>query len=276
MRLSIFQSKKKQTLYLISFSFLVLLIIGASGFFIGEDTLGIHLDNKNNAPSFVHPFGTDWLGRDMLARTLKGLSLSMSVGLVAAFTSTIIALLLSMLATWNKLFDRIVTGLIDLFLSVPHIVILLLISFAFGGGYKGVIIGLALTHWPSLTRVLRAEMLQIKSLEYVNISRQFGKSKVWIARHHLFPHVLPQLFVGALLLFPHAILHEAAITFIGFGLPAEQPAIGIILSESLRYLSIGMWWLAFFPGLCLLFMVGLFDLLGKSLQTYFDPFHSRK
>lgn len=276
MRLSIFQSKKKQTLYLISFSFLVLFVIGAGGFFIGEDTLGIHLDNKNNAPSFVHPFGTDWLGRDMLARTLKGLSLSMSVGLVAAFTSTIIALLLSMLATWNKFFDRIVTGLIDLFLSVPHIVILLLISFAFGGGYKGVIIGLALTHWPSLTRVLRAEMLQIKSLEYVNISRQFGKSKLWIARHHLLPHVLPQLFVGALLLFPHAILHEAAITFLGFGLPAEQPAIGIILSESMRYLSIGLWWLAFFPGLCLLIMVGLFDLLGKNLQTYFDPFHSRK
>jgi len=274
--MKLFHSKKKQTLFLISFSTLVLFAIGMSGLSIGEDALGIQLDNKNSAPSFAHPFGTDWLGRDMLGRTLKGLSLSMGVGLVAAFTSTIIALILSLLATWNTFFDRIVTGLIDLFLSVPHIVILLLISFAFGGGYKGVIIGLALTHWPSLTRVLRAEMLQIKSRDYVNISRQFGKSKLWIARNHLFPYVLSQLFVGALLLFPHAILHEAAITFLGFGLPAEQPAIGIILSESMRYLSIGMWWLAFFPGLSLLFMVGLFDLLGKNLRTYFDPFHSQK
>lgn len=274
--MKLLNSRKKQTVFLISFSTLVLFAIGVSGFYIGEDTLGIHLDNKNSAPSFTHPFGTDWLGRDMLGRTLKGLSLSMGVGLVAAFTSTIIALVLSLLASWNKFFDRIVTSLIDLFLSVPHIVILLLISFAFGGGYKGVIIGLALTHWPTLTRVLRAEMLQIKSREYVRISQQFGKSKLWIARHHLFPHVLSQLFVGALLLFPHAILHEAAITFLGFGLPAEQPAIGIILSESMRYLSIGMWWLAFFPGLCLLFMVGLFDFLGKNLQVYIDPFHSKK
>lgn len=269
-------SKKRRTLYVIGFSLIILLAIGMSTLFIGGNELRIQLDNKNSAPSLAHLFGTDWLGRDMLARTMKGLSLSMGVGLLAAITSTLIALLLSLLATWNKVFDRIVTGLIDLFLSVPHIVILLLITFAFGGGYKGVIIGLALTHWPSLTRLLRAEMLQIKAMDYVNISRQLGKSKLWIARHHLFPHVLSQLFVGALLLFPHAILHEAAITFLGFGLPAEQPAIGIILSESMRYLSIGMWWLAFFPGLCLLIMVSLFDVLGKSLQSFFDPFHSQK
>lgn len=269
-------SRKKQTLYIIGFSLLGLLIIGISGLFIGESELGIHLDNKNSAPSLAHLFGTDWLGRDMLARTWKGLSLSMGVGLLAALTSTGIALLFSLLAGWNAFFDRIVTGLIDLFLSVPHIVILLLISFAFGGGYAGIILALALTHWPALTRVLRAEIMQIKAMDYVQTSRQLGKSNLWIARHHLFPHILPQLFIGCLLMFPHAILHEAAITFLGFGLPAEQPAIGIILSESMRYLSIGMWWLAFFPGLCLLMMVSLFDLLGKNIQRYFDPFHSQK
>src|SRR5699024_50135 len=215
-----------------------------------------------------HLFGTDWLGRDMLARTFKGLTLSFGVGILAAFSSTMIALIFSLLASWNETIDRIVTGLIDLFLSVPHIVLLLLISFAMGGGFKGVVIGLALTHWPSLTRVLRAEMLQVKTAEYVGVSRKLGKSRLWIARHHILPHLLPQLFIGFILLFPHAILHEAAITFLGFGLPSEQPAIGIILSESMRYLSIGMWWLAVFPGLSLLLMVALFDMLVQSLRKW--------
>ncbi|WP_085994513.1 ABC transporter permease [Oceanobacillus senegalensis] len=257
------------------FTLFILLAIIISGLFIGENSLSIQMENKNQAPTFTHPFGTDWLGRDMLARTIKGLTLSIGVGILAAFSSAIIALFLGLLASWNNTWDRIVTWLVDLFLSIPHIVLLILIAFTLGGGFRGVVIGLALTHWPSLTRVLRSEMLQIKSMEYVEMSRKLGKSKFWVARHHFIPHLLPQLFIGFLLLFPHAILHEAAITFLGFGLPPEQPAIGIILSESMRYLSIGMWWLAFFPGLALLIMVGLFDWLGKSIQRFIDPFHGR-
>src|SRR5690625_7898720 len=89
-------------------------------------------------------------------------------------------------------------------------------------------------------------MLHIKKAEYVQISRKLGKSRFWIARHHLLPHLIPQLVVGFILLFPHAILHEAAITFLGFGLSAEQPAIGVILSESMKYLLIRLLWLALF------------------------------
>ncbi|WP_407270458.1 ABC transporter permease [Radiobacillus sp. PE A8.2] len=276
MSLKVSISKKQRTLLFIASAVAILLAIVTTGIFIGEQQIGINLDNKNSVPSIMNLFGTDWLGRDMFARTIKGLSLSMAVGILAAFISTIIALTLSVLASWNIVIDRMVTGLIDLFLSVPHLVLLLLISFACGGGYQGVIIGLALTHWPSLTRVLRAEMMQINRTEYVGVSRQLGKSKLWTAKHHMLPHISSQLVVGFLLLFPHAILHEAAITFLGFGLPPEQPAIGIILSESMRYLSVGMWWLAFFPGLSLLIMVGLFDLLGKNLQVYLDPFNRQK
>src|SRR5690625_4070342 len=195
--------------------------------------------------------------------------------LLAALSSTTIALILSIFSSWNKLADRVVAWLIDLFLSVPHLVTLLLISFAVGGGFKGIVIGIAVTHWPSLTRLLRAEIIQMKQVEYVGISRQLGKSRLWIARHHLMPHLMPQLLVGFVLLFPHAILHEAAITFLGFGLSTETPAIGIILSESMRYLSTGLWWLAIFPGLALLVMVGGFDLLGRSIQKFIDPFHER-
>lgn len=267
---------RQRTVLMIVCASLILMVLAFSGMFIDSDKISINLERKNEAPSAAHLFGTDWLGRDMLLRTIKGLTFSLSVGLLAAFASTIIALVLSVLSAWNKIVDNIVTWLIDLFLSVPHIVILIMLSFAFGGGFKGIIIGLALTHWPSLTRLMRAEALQIKSAEYIKISEQFGNSKLWIGIHHFLPHLMPQLIVGFILLFPHAILHEAALTFLGFGLPEETPAIGIILSESMRYLSTGYWWLAFFPGLSLLLLVIIFDILGKNIEKMIDPFHGRK
>ena len=119
--------------------------------------------------------------------------------------------------------------------------------------------------------MLRAEILQVQAAEYVALSHRLGKSRWWIARQHMIPHLLPQLLVGFVLLFPHAILHEAAVTFLGFGLSPQQPAIGIILSESMRYLSTGMWWLAFFPGLSLLLMVRIFDVLGDHVGKLIDP-----
>ena len=267
---------RQRILMTIIMAFVLLIGMIVSGFLTGSEKLSVNLDLRNQAPSFGNLFGTDWLGRDMLARTLKGLTLSLGVGILASFVSAMIALLLSLLASWNKATDIFVTWLIDLFLSVPHLVTLILISFAVGGGFKGVIIGLSLTHWPSLARVLRAEMLQIRQAEYVQVSRRLGMSRMWIARRHFLPHLIPQLLVGFILLFPHAILHEAAVTFLGFGLSPEQPAIGIILSESMKYLSTGMWWLAFFPGLSLLLMVGIFDLLGHHIRMLIDPFHGRK
>jgi len=269
-------STRQRTILTITFAVILLAGLLTSSFFIGPEQLGINLQYEGNQPSLAHPFGTDWLGRDMLARTLKGLTLSLGVGLLAASISTVIALSLSLLASVNKVLDAAVTWLIDLFLSVPHLVILILISFAAGGGVKGVVIGLALTHWPSLTRLLRGEMLQVMNTNYVAVSRQLGKKGSWIAIHHVIPHLIPQLITGFILLFPHAILHEAAITFLGFGLSPEQPAIGVILSESMKYLSTGMWWLAFFPGLSLLIMVGLLEILGRNVRRLLDPFHIEK
>jgi peptide/nickel transport system permease protein len=172
--------------------------------------------------------------------------------------------------------DRVVAWITDLFLSVPHLVTLLLIAFVLGGGAKGIIIGVALTHWPSLSRVIRAEVLQLRTAPYVAMSRNFGKSRWWIAIRHITPHLLPQLLVGLILVVPHAILHEASITFIGMGLSPHEPAIGIILSESMRYLSSGLWWLALFPGICLLVLVRTFAVLGENLKQWVDPRHAHE
>ncbi len=265
-------NRRQSTILIISLTALFLFSIITGSALIDDARLATHLEYKNAAPSISHPFGTDWLGRDMFVRTVKGLSLSITIGMLAAAVSAVIALILGICAaTLGKTADAIITWLVDLFLGVPHLVIIILIAFTLGGGIKGVIVGIALTHWPSLTRVIRAEVLQIRNAEFVQISRRLGKSFFWIASRHMIPHLMPQFFVGLILLFPHAILHEAAISFLGFGLSPHQPAVGIILSESMRYLSIGIWWLAFFPGISLLLTVRAFDVLGNNMLMLVDP-----
>ncbi|KJF28190.1 peptide ABC transporter permease [Clostridium aceticum] len=265
-------NRRQRTIISTVFAAILLIAIVTGGLLIPSESIVTNLEIRNLSPSLRHPFGTDWLGRDMFARTLKGLTLSLGVGMLASVVSVLIALVLGMLAaTMGKTVDGMISWLVDLFLSVPHLVALILIAFTLGGGIKGVVVGVALTHWPSLSRVIRAEVMQLRSAEFVGVSRQFGKSSWWIAIRHILPHLIPQFFVGLVLLFPHAVLHEAAITFLGFGLSPHQPAIGIILSESMRYLSTGMWWLAFFPGLSLLIMVRAFDVLGDNLHMLIDP-----
>ena len=171
----------------------------------------------------------------------------------------------------GKMADRVISFLIDTIMGIPHLLLLILVSYALGKGFRGVAVGVALTHWPSLTRVIRGEVLQLKNSEFYQISRKLGWGRGRAALRHMLPHILPQFMVGLILLFPHAILHESSITFLGFGLSSQQPAIGVILSESMRYLITGQWWLALFPGLMLVVTVLLFDAAGNSLRKLLDP-----
>lgn len=264
------QRKKTGLVFLI----IILFLVGTAILGIGtkEEAMLTDFGRKNLSPCMSYLFGTDWLGRDMLARTLTGLSLSIRIGLLAAGISAVIALVLGISAViGGKTVDTVISFVIDALMGVPHILLLLLVSYALGKGFKGVVLGVALTHWPSLARLIRAEVLQLKSSTYIQIAYRLGHSKIKVAIRHMLPHLLPQFLVGFVLLFPHAILHEAAITFLGFGLPSEQPAIGIILSESMKYLITGKWWLAVFPGIMLVITVILFDIAGNSLRRLIDP-----
>lgn len=250
----------------------VLAGVAIAGRMLDGAAVAVDFSAKNLAPSARHVFGTDWMGRDMLSRALAGLSTSVLVGLVSAAVSSVIALVLaSVAALGGSRADAVVEWLIDLVMGIPHIVLLILISYALGRGFWGVTVGVAVTHWPSLTRVLRAEILQVKNQPYIASSRALGVSRARIARDHMLPAVLPQYLVGLVLLFPHAILHEASITFLGFGLSPEQPAIGVILSEAMTYLTSGAWWLAVFPGAALLLVVLLFDRLGGLVRGLLSP-----
>lgn len=262
---------RQKTILIIGFTSLLLFAIVISSVVLGGESLPTNFGSKNLAPSIEHPFGTDWMGRDMFTRTLEGLGLSIMIGAIASTFSTILAIILGLVSSVGKKADSVVSWLVDLFLSIPHLLLIILISIGLGGGAIGVIVGVALTHWTSLTRVIRAEIKQIKTQEYIHVSGNLGKSKWWIATKHIFPHLIPQILLGTILMFPHAILHEASVTFLGFGLSPHEPAIGIILSESMKYLSAGYWWLAFFPGLALLIVVLVFDLIGDNLGRLIDP-----
>lgn len=249
-----------------------LVAIAVAGHVLGDAAVATDFAARNLAPSLAHPFGTDWMGRDMLARTLAGLSTSVAVGVAAAAASSVIALVFAAVAALGgPRADAAVGWLIDLAMGIPHMVLLILISYALGRGTLGVMVGVSVTHWPSLARVLRAEILQVREEPYIATARALGVPRVRIAVSHMLPHVLPQYLVGLILLFPHAVLHEASITFLGFGLSPEQPAIGVILSEAMGYLTSGSWWLAMFPGLALLLVVLLFDRAGALLRRLVTP-----
>lgn len=251
----------------------LLLAILISGICITDDMVAPNFAQKNQAPSMAHMFGTDWLGRDMFLRTVKGLSLSIVVGSVGSAVSAVLATAIGIAAAMgSKWLDSAVNWCIDLVMGVPHMVLLILVSFACGKGLTGLLVGLAVTHWTSLARLMRSEVMQIRAQQYIAVSRRLGHGSWFILTRHLLPHLVPQFLVGLILLFPHAILHESALSFLGFGLSPEQPAIGIILSESMKYLSSGMWWLAVFPGLLLVLLVVLFEKLGDHLRKIVDPY----
>ena len=260
---------RTKTLVIIALSAIIIISIFISGYFIKD--IPTSFVNANKMPSLEHLFGTDWMGRDMFQRTIAGLGLSIMVGFIASVVSTFISIVLGLFSSFNRFADETVAGIIDLFGSIPHIILIILISIMFGGGIMGVVMGVGLTHWTPLARVLRSEVKEIKTKEYIHLAENLGKSKVWIATKHIFPLIVSQIIVGVILMFPHAIMHEAAITFLGFGLPPHEPAIGVILAESMNYLSSGYWWLAFYPGMSLLIVVLLFDLIGENVEKLLNP-----
>ena len=265
-------NQRQRALLLSAFAALVLLAVTVAGLLLADAAVVTDFSRKNLAPCLAYPFGTDWMGRDMLARTLTGLSLSIRIGVLTAAVSAVVALAVgTAAATLGRRVDAVLSWCIDLVMGIPHILLVMLISLAFGKGFVGVVAGVSLSHWTSLARLLRGEVLQLRGAPYVLTAEKLGRTKLQVARDHLLPHLLPQFLTGLILLFPHAILHEASVTFLGFGLSSEQPAIDVILSESMSYLTTGKWWLAFFPGLALVATVALFALLGDRLRRILDP-----
>lgn len=265
-------NRRQSTLIFLAAATLFLACMTAAGILLEDRALGTDFSRINLAPCLRYPFGTDWMGRDMFMRTFAGLSLSIRIGVLTAAVSAVTALLLgTAAAVLGKKADVVISWVTDLVMGIPHILLVMLISIACGRGFAGIVAGVSLSHWPSLARVIRGEVIQLKEAPYIMAAEKLGVSKLANVRRHMIPHLLPQFLTGTILLFPHAILHEASVTFLGFGLSSEQPAIGVILSESMQYLTTGRWWLALFPGLALVAVVVIFALLGERVRMLLDP-----
>ncbi len=249
----------------------LLLAVVAGAALLPDAALAPRLDERLLPPSAAHPFGTDALGRDMLTRSLRGLVVSLRVGVVAGALAAALAVLLGLLAALSRRADAVVSTLIDLGLALPHLVLLIMVSFALGGGVFGVTVAVIVSHWPALARVVRAEMREVLAADYVALARGLGSTPAAIARRHVLPHVLSRALLGAVLLVPHAILHEAGLSFLGFGIEPHLPATGTLLAEAMRHVSSGHWWLGVLPGAALLVTVLSLERMAAALATCFGP-----
>lgn len=217
------------------------------------DQQAVDLSNKLHPPSWAHPFGTDDVGRDLLLRCVYGLRVSLLVGLVAALTATVIGTAIGALAgSFGGWPDRGVMRIVDTLSSIPHLLLGIFIVAMFRPGVWPVIVSVALTHWISTARIVRSEVLSLRSRPFIDAAVSGGASRVRVVVRHLLPGVLPQAGLAAVLMVPHAMWHESALSFLGLGLPAHQASLGNLVQSARGSLLAGDWWPTLFPGLFLI------------------------
>lgn len=219
---------------------------------VGLDQQVVDLAAANQPPGPAHWFGTDELGRDVLLRCIYGLRVSLTVGLVAALVSTVLGTALGAIAGatggWT---DRVLMRVLDAVASVPHLLLGIVIVAVLRPSLTAVVISIALTHWLSSARIVRSEVLSLRTRPFIDAAIAGGSSRSRIVVRHLLPNVAPQVLLAATLMVPHAIWHETALSFLGLGLPPHLASIGNMINDAQRSLLIGGWWMSLAPGLVL-------------------------
>ncbi|MGW2481622.1 ABC transporter permease [Streptomyces sp. NPDC001571] len=217
------------------------------------DEQAVDLARRLQPPSWSHPFGTDDVGRDLLLRCVYGLRVSLMVGVVAALAATLIGTAVGALAgAFGGWTDRVLMRLVDTFSSVPHLLLGIFVVAMFRPGVWPVVVSVALTHWLSTARIVRSEILSLRSRPFIDAAISGGASRWRVAVRHLLPGVVPQAALAAVLMVPHAMWHESALSFLGLGLPAHQASLGNLVQSARGSLLAGDWWPTLFPGLLLI------------------------
>jgi len=227
----------------------------------------IRLDERLRPPSAAHPFGTDDLGRDLLARVVLATPISLAIGLTAAAVSLAVGFTIGAIAGYaGGVTDLLLSRVIEVVLSFPVLFLLLALAAFLPPSPAAVILAIGLTTWPGDARYARAEILKARDLDYTRAARAAGATTARILVRHLLPGALPPLLVSAAFGVAWAILAEAALSFLGVGLPAPAASWGGILSAAPAYLEEG-WWIALFPGLALFLTVSAYNLLAEGLRA---------
>jgi peptide/nickel transport system permease protein len=248
-----------------------LVAIGAVGPLVLPDALAVAPGQRFQPPSWAHPFGTDNLGRDQLARVVLGLRLSMLVSVAAVLVGLVIGAILGLVAGYyGGTVDNLIMRVLDVFFAFPGLLLALSLIAVLGPSIPNLMLTMGLLFAPSMARVTRGPVLALKEREFVEAARALGVRESAILFVHIFPNVLAPIVVTASLQLSAAILIESGLSFLGLGINPPNPSLGGLISTGRTNLDLAPW-LSIFPGLAITLLVVGFNLLGDGLRDALDP-----
>ena len=222
--------------------------------------------------SFEYLLGTDHIGRDMLSRLIYGARVSVIVGfasvIVAGVVGTMLGIVSGYLGGWV---DQVIMRITDTWLALPALTFAIFLAAIVGPSEMNIIIIFGIVFWTRYARIIRGEVLSLKEREFVRLAVVAGCSKWTIMRRHILVNVVNTAIVLATLMLGQVILAEAALSFLGVGVPPPKPAWGLMLADGKKGMMSGYWWLTVLPGTCIMLMVLSANLLGDWLRVKLDP-----
>ncbi len=223
------------------------------------------------APGPEHWLGTDDSGRDVLSRMIHGARISLSVGFVAVGIALSIGVLLGALAGYfGGWADHLISRIIEILLTIPTFFLIIAIIAFLPPSIYNIMVVIGVTGWTGVARLVRAEFLKLKQLDFIKASRALGASDMRIIFFHMLPNAMAPVLVSAAFGIAGAILTESALSFLGFGVPPPTPSWGDILSQSRDYIEFA-WWLTVFPGFAIFLSITAYNLIGEGLRDAMDP-----
>ena len=242
---------------------------------IAGDPIGFDPINRLQPPSATFWFGTDNLGRDVYARTVYGARISLIVGLLVAIFTIVLGLLIGLLAGFYRTFDGLIMRVMDGIMAIPAILLAIALVALTKASVEVVIMAIAIPEIPRVVRLVRSVVLTVREQPYVDAAIASGTRATRILIRHILPNTVAPLIVQATYIIASAVIIEAALSFLGAGVPPEIPTWGNMISEGRLFLQIAPWPI-FFPGVCLAILVLAVNVLGDGLRDRLDPRIARR